>query len=143
MNSLCCILTAKLGARLSSEESLAIQAETLVSAICPDAEDPAFCEAVLGIHWGVIALAMYPTFLEPNSVCGTLGACAKRDLIKEWTCEDCTGGIASIADVVVAAVPDIIEFLKVRCFLSSNDIRLPALVIALKKITEVKGGHSI
>ncbi len=112
-------ITAKLGERLQSEESLAEQAAFLVATLCPEAEDPALCEAVVGTHWAVIGLAMYPTFLEANAVCAALGSCpaTKRNLVKEWTCEDCTGGIASIADVVVASVPEIIEFLKVRLLL--------------------------
>ena len=103
-------LAAKLGERLSTEESLAVQAGALVEALCPQADDPALCEAVLSVHWAVIALAMYPTFIEPNSVCGSLGAC---QAMREWTCEDCQNGIAALGDIIVEAIPDIIEFLKV------------------------------
>jgi hypothetical protein len=111
------LISAKLLARLMSEESLAEQTAFLVETLCPNAEDPALCEAVIGVHWAVIGPAMYPTFLEANSVCSTLGACsAARNVVREWTCEDCTGGISGIADVVVASIPEIIEFLKVTYF---------------------------
>ncbi len=52
-------------------------------------------------------------------VCGELGSCpAKKNLAKEWTCEECTDGIAAIADIVQSVVPEIVEFLKVSIKLS-------------------------
>jgi hypothetical protein len=90
-----------------------------VSTLCPSYEDPALCEAVVGVHWAVIGLAVYPTFFEGNMVCGELGSCpAKKNLAKEWTCEECTDGIAAIADIVQSVVPEIVEFLKVSIKLS-------------------------
>jgi hypothetical protein len=38
---------------------------------------------------------------------------AKRDLVKEWTCQECTDGIADIVDILAGAIPDVIDFLKV------------------------------
>ena len=100
---------------MQTEESLAHQAEVLIAALCPTADDPALCEAVLTVHWAGVGLAVYPVFFEANAICGALGACAKqRDIMREWTCEECTAGIGSIADLLGEQIPDIIEFLKVR-----------------------------
>lgn len=43
-----------LEARLESEESLAEQAAILVGTLCPQAEDPAGCEAGLNTWWSGI-----------------------------------------------------------------------------------------
>jgi hypothetical protein len=87
-----------------------------VESLCPSADDPAICEAVLSTHWAVIGQAIYPVFFEANGICTALGACTankKKDVVKEWTCEDCTNGIAGIADIVGSLIPEITEFLKV------------------------------
>jgi hypothetical protein len=110
------VLLAKLSARLQTEESLATQAGLLVEALCPTYEDPALCESVLTLHWALVGLAIYPEFLVPEAICTGLGVCmadAKRDLVKEWTCQECTDGIADIVDILAGAIPDVIDFLKV------------------------------
>ena len=106
---------AKLSARLQTEESLATQAQLLVEALCPTYEDPALCEAVLTLHWALVGLAIYPQFLVPEAICTGLGSCFnKRNDVREWTCEECTNGIGGIVDILAGAIPDVIEFLKVR-----------------------------
>ena len=106
---------AKLSARLQTEESLATQAQLLVEALCPTYEDPALCEAVLTLHWALVGLAIYPQFLVPEGICAGLGVCLnKRNSVREWTCEDCTAGISGTVDILAGAIPDVIEFLKVR-----------------------------
>jgi hypothetical protein len=40
----------------------------------------------------------------------------KRDLVKEWTCEECTTGISDIVSILAGAIPDVIDFLKVYKF---------------------------
>ena len=106
-------------ARLTSEESIAEQVAILVATVCPGTSDPAHCAEELPIAWPEIATAMYPVFLEANSVCGQLGACAKN---KEWTCEECTGGIEAIATIIndPATIADIITFLQGDAFCANH-----------------------
>ena len=58
---------------------------------------------------------MYPVFLEANSVCGILGACGLKSVVKAPTCDECSGSIAAVAGVIEseAQIAEIIEFLKV------------------------------
>jgi hypothetical protein len=106
--------SGKLVEFLQTEESLALQTEALIGTLCPGAEDPAICEAVINTHWALIGLAVYPTFLEPNAICGTLGICSRNSLVKEWTCETCIGGIEGAARIVMNLAPEIMDFLKVH-----------------------------
>ena len=62
-------------AYLQTEESLAVQIGVLSDVICPGAPDPAGCVTGVEAHWADIGLAMYPVFLDPTGLCGTLGAC--------------------------------------------------------------------
>jgi len=39
-------------------------------------------------YYFCLALAMYPVFLEANSVCGLLGACVQKSVVKAPTCDD-------------------------------------------------------
>merc|ERR1712137_1151067 len=73
------------------------------------------CMKGVEAHWGDIGAAMYPVFLEANSVCGQLGVCKKvNELVGEATCEECVGGIAGISAIISAeaTVADVITFLK-------------------------------
>jgi hypothetical protein len=106
--------SGKLVEFLQTEESLALQTEALIGTLCPGAEDPAICEAVINTHWALIGLAVYPAFFEPNAICGTLGIC--NSLVKEWTCETCIGGIEGAARIVMNLAPEIMDFLKVCSF---------------------------
>lgn len=61
---------------------------------------------------------MYPVFLEGNAVCGDMGVCKVKSLVAEPTCDDCTGGLASIAGMISSeeTVGMVIDFLKVTHF---------------------------
>ena len=101
--------------RLSSEASLAIQMAALISAICPETDDPGRCEDLMYEFWPVIGTTMYPVFIEGESLCGALGVCFKRSLVKEWTCEECIKGINDIGAIITAeeTIVAVIAFLKV------------------------------
>ena len=109
------LFLAKLAERLQTEESLALQAIVLYETLCPSAGDPAVCQSIISTHWVVIGLAMYPTFFDANTICTTLQACpgAVRRSMREWTCEECTGGIEDMGGILVGQIPDIVDFLKV------------------------------
>jgi hypothetical protein len=88
----------------------------LVEALCPAAVVPALCEEILNNHWAHIGEAFYPVFFEDDFLCWVLGVCSahkEKDLVKEWTCEECTDAIAGIADFMISQVRDITEILKV------------------------------
>merc|ERR1712123_509375 len=65
----------KLVTRLLTEASLAEQMDLLKTA-----------------GWGVMASILYPTLMNPEALCNMDGVCESEDL-KEWTCEDCVGGV--------------------------------------------------
>ena len=98
-----------------------MQAEVLVKTLCPDAKDPALCEAVIGTHWSLLGLTIYPQFFDAGPLCKELGVCFNArggDLVKEWTCEMCVGGIQGLARIVMNIIPDIVDFLKVVSIMS-------------------------
>jgi hypothetical protein len=102
--------------RLSSDKSLAIQSGALIEAICPQTDDPARCEGLMTDFWPVIGKTMYPVFIEGGSLCGAIGVCLKkRDLVKEWTCEDCVTGINDIGGIITSeeTIMAVMDFLKV------------------------------
>jgi len=111
----CLTFAGNMQAYLLSAESIAVQMSVFNENICPFLEDPAGCMKGVEAHWGDIAAAMYPVFLEANSVCKQLGACKKvNELVGEATCEDCLGGIAGLIFFISsdATVADVITFLK-------------------------------
>ena len=57
-----------------------------------------------------------PKFLDPTMVCGQLGICMKsmKDLVASPTCEDCTGGVAAVANILIGETEEIIAFLNVQ-----------------------------
>lgn len=99
-----------------SDASIAEQTGLLVAVLCPGAEDVAECEAAIPMYWPGIALAMYPVFLEANSVCGQVGACKKNSYQKVMspTCDECTGGVAAVANIIgmESTIAEIMDFLK-------------------------------
>jgi hypothetical protein len=103
-------------ARLSSEESLAIQTAALIESICPETDDPARCESLMTEFWPVIGTTMYPVFIEGTSLCGALGVCMKRNALKEWTCEECVKGINDIGGIITTeeTITAVMDFLKVH-----------------------------
>ena len=74
-------------------------------------DDPAGCEAGLTAHWSDIANALYPVYMEGNSVCGQLSVCYVRDI----TCDECVNGVGQIGGIISdpATVESVLAFLKV------------------------------
>merc|ERR1712033_22721 len=107
----CVASMGALVARLTSEESIAEQIAILTGTICPGSDDPDACNDGLPQAWPGIAAAMYPEFLEGNAVCGDIMGC-----VREWTCEECQGGIAAVADLINANIPAVVEFLSGDAF---------------------------
>jgi len=111
----CLTFAGNMQAYLLSAESIAVQISVLNDVICPGAPDPAGCMKGVEAHWGDIGAAMYPVFLEANSICESLGVCkAVNELVGKGTCEDCLGGIAAISALISAeeTVADVMTFLK-------------------------------
>jgi len=98
---------------LMTADSIAEQTELLVAILCPQADDPAVCDSAIRGYWSGIATAMYPVFLEANSVCSQLGVC-KKTFLAAPTCDECTGSIGAVADVIEseAQIAEIIAFLE-------------------------------
>merc|ERR1711887_59775 len=107
----CVTSMGALVARLTSEESIAEQVAILTGTICPGSADPDACNEGLPLAWPGIAAAMYPEFLEGNAVCGDIMGC-----VRDWTCEECQGGIAAIADMINDNVAAVVEFLSGDAF---------------------------
>merc|ERR1711915_256014 len=109
----CMTFSGNMQTYLMSEASVAEQTELLVAILCPQSEDAALCETAIRGWWGQICAAMYPKFLDAGFICGTLGAC-KKTLVAAPTCEECTGSIAAVADLIgsEAQIAEIIDFLK-------------------------------
>merc|ERR1712200_14730 len=124
---------------LMSADSISEQTELLVAILCPQAQDQAECDAAIRKYWEGIALAMYPVFLDANDVCAQLGVCkknAKLALTKagEPTCEDCTGAVNSVGDVIEseAKIAEIMDFLKGDAYCGSlGDADCVAVIDAL------------
>merc|ERR1712193_192274 len=102
---------AAMVARLTSEESIAEQVAVLVGTLCPGAQDPAGCEAGIPAAWPEIAMAMYPVFLEPETVCS-----ANDDS----PCELCLDGIGRLEAYLTAQEEDIIAFLQGEAFCGNH-----------------------
>lgn len=60
---------------------------------------------------------MYPVFLESNSICGQLGVCKVKSILREPTCEECTGAITTVSGVIESPekIAEIVAFLQVCC----------------------------
>merc|ERR1712193_138283 len=108
---------AAMVARLTSEESIAEQVAVLVGTLCPGAQDPAGCEAGIPAAWPEIAMAMYPVFLEPETVCS---ANEDSPCAREITCELCLDGMSRLAEYLTAEVEDIIAFLQGEAFCGNH-----------------------
>ena len=69
------------------------------------------------------AKAMYPEFLNAEDLCMELGACAKKSLVALPTCDECTGSVAAIGELIKAEenVMDVIAFLQVKLDDTSKD----------------------
>merc|ERR1711951_202563 len=108
----CLEFSGNMQSHLMSSESVAEQTELLVSILCPTSPDVAECEDGFRTWWTPIAGAMFPVFLEANSICGQLGACGIKSVLGEPTCEECTGATDALAEII--------EFLKGDGFCASD-----------------------
>merc|ERR1712033_15615 len=81
--------TSTIAARLSSEESIAVQQGILVGGLCPTSEDPALCEANLPGFWAGIAAILWPGYWDPSAewMCGPICE-APEDTIMEFLSGD-------------------------------------------------------
>merc|ERR1711874_211157 len=88
-------------ARLTGAASVEEQTAILIVTVCPQG---------IAQVWGEIANVMYPVFLEATKVCTILEVCKLRD----WSCEECQGGIAKIAEVIKSPeqIAEIVTFLQ-------------------------------
>ena len=86
------------------------QIAVLTAQVCPSLPEPVGCEKALKLYWSDIAMAMYPEFLNGAKVCGDLGLCS---MLREWTCEECTGGLEVVAGVFKdpATIDAVVAFL--------------------------------
>merc|ERR1712112_118883 len=96
-----------LDVHLLSEESLGEQIAILKLALCPQLEDVATCEAGLDM-W-------FPDMAD----------CTKQThaLSGEWTCEECTGALAALADYMVQedTIAEGVNYLQGECFCGRPD----------------------
>ena len=84
-------------------------------------DDLAGCEAGITAHRADIANAMYPVYMEDNSVCGQLSIC----YVREWTYEECVNGVGQIAGIISnpATVESVVAFLKIGHVMSCGIIK--------------------
>jgi len=110
----CTIFGTNMQAYLMSAESIAEQIEIIVANVCPGATDPAGCESGIRENWEAIAMAMYPVFLNAEDLCMKLGACAQKSLVALPTCDECTGSVAAIADMISSeeTINEVVAFLQ-------------------------------
>ena len=76
--------------RLLSEDSLVEQMDLLKTGVCSVLEDPVACNELVDTWWVLMAGVLYPNLMNPQDLCNNAGVC---DIAKDWTCEDCVGGI--------------------------------------------------
>ena len=72
-------------------------------------DDPAGCKAGVSAHWADIANAMYPVFLEGNSICSQLSVCH----VREWTCDECVSVVGHLSLIISSSAESVVAFLKV------------------------------
>merc|ERR1712088_200993 len=71
--------------RLASAESIAEQTGILISQVCPQAAEPAACEAAFVQWWGDMANCLYPAFIGAGDACERLGLCKVKSFLGDWT----------------------------------------------------------
>merc|ERR1712107_770345 len=122
-------------ARLTSPESIAEQTGILISQVCPQAADAAVCEAGLSQWWGDMANCLFPAFIGAGDACEQLGLCKVKSVLGDWTCDDCTDIMTSVAAFMVK--PETIEqglaVLNGECFCGAegHTAECPDLVASL------------
>merc|ERR1719481_1841727 len=113
----CTAVVSTIAARLSSEESIAVQQGILVGGLCPTAEDVAGCEANLPGFWAASAEWM----------CGPICE-APEDTV--MSCDDCKMGIQAAIDQMLLpeTLDTIVEFLSGDFCASTGEDRCPEFV---------------
>merc|ERR1719516_465105 len=92
----CTLAFSNLVTRLTGEESLVEQMEILKSLGCGVMESPDECNDLVDTWWPVMASILYPSLIVPQDLCAMTGLCTE-DNLKDWTCEDCLGGVVMAA----------------------------------------------
>jgi len=82
--------------RLTGEESLMEQMDLLKTFGCGVMENPDDCNNLVDEWWGVMASILYPSLMVPQDLCTMAGSCTEYS-IKDWTCDDCIGGVVMAA----------------------------------------------
>merc|ERR1719433_1618881 len=118
----CTAVVSTIAARLSSEESIAVQQGILVGGLCPTSEDPALREAN-------IAAILWPGYWDPSAdwMCAPICA-APEDTV--MTCDDCKMGIQAGIDQMLApeTLDTIVEFLSGDFCATTGEDRCPEFV---------------
>merc|ERR1712001_765524 len=97
----CKALVSTMGMYLSSEESTAKQIEILLAEICPQAEDPEFCDFhSFPAFWEAIAQTMWPGYYNPEQefMCMQEGLCGAPGSRDAMTCDECLDGLKATID---------------------------------------------
>merc|ERR1719400_188205 len=84
--------------RLTSAESIAEQTGILISQVCPQAAEPAACEAAFVQWWGDMANCLYPAFIGAGDACERLDLCKVKSFLGDRTCDDCTAIMTRVAE---------------------------------------------
>merc|ERR550532_3840418 len=125
----CTAVVSTIAARLSSEESIAVQQGILVGGLCPTSEDPALCEANLPGFWANIAAILWPGYWDPSADWMCAPICeAPEDTV--MTCDDCKMGIQAGIDQMLApeTLDTIVEFLSAELCKDNPTPECPAAV---------------
>merc|ERR1712098_212398 len=89
----------------------------LIGSICPSTDVTDRCVIEINRIWPEIAMAMYPVFLEPETVCS---ANDDSPCAREITCELCLDGMERLEAYLTAQEEDIIAFLQGEAFCGNH-----------------------
>merc|ERR1712029_538436 len=92
----CTMAFSNLVTRLTGEQSLVEQMDLLKTLGCGVMESPEECNDLVDTWWPVMASILYPSLIVPQDLCAMAGSCTE-DNLKDWTCEDCLGGVVMAA----------------------------------------------
>ena len=62
---------------------------------CSSVPSPEDCNDLVDTWWVVMASILYPSLIVPQDLCTMAGSCVQ--VAKDWTCEDCLGGVVLAA----------------------------------------------
>merc|ERR1712236_117610 len=95
----CTMAFSNLVTRLTGEQSLVEQMDLLKTLGCGVMESPDECNDLVDTWWPVMASILYPSLIVPQDLCAMTGLCTE-DNLKDWTCEDCLGGVQMAVDLL-------------------------------------------